>query len=233
MKKLKTVEEAMQSIQDGDQLLVGGFGLCGTPFSMIDTIAVQQRAKSLTVVSNNLGEPDRGLGKLLRSGHLKKAIGSYFTTNRDAVAAWQRGELEIELYPQGTLAEAIRAGGAGIAGFYTQTAVGTQLAEGKEEKEFHGERFILIEGVRGNVALVKAFKADTMGNLVYSATARNYNPLMATAADIVIAEVEEIVEVGELDPEHVITPHNYVDIVVYNEKYEKRGGVFIDKETSA
>lgn len=233
MKKLKTVTEAMQSIANGDQLLVGGFGLCGTPFSMIDTIVEQQRAKNLTVVSNNLGEPDRGLGKLLRSGHLKKAIGSYFTTNRDAVAAWQRGELEIELYPQGTLAEAIRAGGAGIAGFYTRTAVGTQLAEGKEEKEFHGERFILIEGVRGNVALVKALKADTMGNLVYSATARNYNPLMATAADVVIAEVEEIVEVGELDPERIITPHNYVDIVVYNEKYQKRGGVFVDKEASA
>lgn len=232
MKKLKSTHEAMQYIKDGDQLLVGGFGLCGTPFSMIDTIAEQQRAKNLTVVSNNLGEPDRGLGKLLRSGHLRKAIGSYFTTNRDAVAAWQRGELEIELVPQGTLAEAIRAAGAGIAGFYTRTGVGTQLAEGKEEKAFNGERFILIEGICGNVALIKAYQADTMGNLVYSATARNYNPLMATAADVVIAEVEEVVEVGELDPEHIITPHHYVDMIVYNENYEKRGGVFVAKETS-
>lgn len=233
MKKLKTPEEAVTSIQDGDRLLVGGFGLCGTPFTMIDVISKQDRARNLTVISNNLGEPGKGLGKLLRSGHLKKAIGSYFTTNRDAVAAWQRGELEIELVPQGTLAEAIRAGGAGIGGFYTRTAVGTRLAEGKEEREFNGERYILIEGIRTEIALVKAFKADTMGNLVYSATARNYNPLMATAADLVIAEVEEVVEAGELDPERIVTPHNYVDMVVLNDRFPKRGGDYVEQETSA
>lgn len=233
MKKLKAAEEAVKLIRDGDRLLVGGFGLCGTPFTMIDEISEQDRARHLTVISNNLGEPGKGLGKLLLSGHLKKAIGSYFTSNRDAVAAWQRGELEIDLVPQGTLAEAIRAGGAGIAGFYTRTAVGTRLAEDKEEREFNGERYILIEGIRTEVAIVKALKADTMGNLVYSATARNYNPMMATAADLVIAEVDEIVEAGELDPERIITPHNYVDIVVLNERYEKNGGVYIEKETSA
>lgn len=233
MKKLKTPEEAVAFINDGDRLLVGGFGLCGTPFTMIDVISEQDRARNLTVISNNLGEPGKGLGKLLLSGHLKKAVGSYFTTNRDAVAAWQRGELEIELIPQGTLAEAIRAGGAGIAGFYTKTAVGTRLAEGKEEKTFNGERYILIEAIRAEVALIKAEKADTMGNLIYSATARNFNPVMATAADLVIAEVEEIVEAGQLDPEMVVTPHNYVDVIVKNERYEKRGGVYVEKQTSA
>lgn len=233
MKKLKTPEEAVAFINDGDRLLVGGFGLCGTPFTMIDVISEQDRARNLTVISNNLGEPGKGLGKLLLSGHLKKAVGSYFTTNRDAVAAWQRGELEIELIPQGTLAEAIRAGGAGIAGFYTKTAVGTRLAEGKEEKTFNGERYILIEAIRAEVALIKAEKADTMGNLIYSATARNFNPVMATAADLVIAEVEEIVEAGQLDPERVVTPHNYVDVIVKNERYEKRGGVYVEKQTSA
>lgn len=233
MKKLKTPEEAVAFIHDGDRLLVGGFGLCGTPFTMIDVISEQDRARNLTVISNNLGEPGKGLGKLLLSGHLKKAVGSYFTTNRDAVAAWQRGELEIELIPQGTLAEAIRAGGAGIAGFYTKTAVGTRLAEGKEEKTFNGERYILIEAIRAEVALIKAEKADTMGNLIYSATARNFNPVMATAADLVIAEVEEIVEAGQLDPERVVTPHNYVDVIVKNERYEKRGGVYVEKQTSA
>ncbi|HEU5140265.1 MAG TPA: CoA transferase subunit A [Bacillales bacterium] len=233
MKKLKTAKEAVKSIQDGDRVLVGGFGLCGTPFTMIDVISEQDLARNLTVVSNNLGEAGKGLGKLLLSGHLKKAVGSYFTSNRDAVAAWQRGELEIELVPQGTLAEAIRAGGAGIAGFYTRTAVGTRLAEGKEEREFDGERYILIEGIRAEVAVIKAWKADTMGNLMYSDTACNFNPLMATAADFVIAEVEEVVEAGKIRPEQIVTPHNYVDVVVRNERYEKRGGVYVEKETSA
>lgn len=233
MEKLKTAHDAVLSIQDGDSILVGGFGLCGTPFTIIDTIAEQDKARNLTVISNNLGEPGNGIGKLLSTGHLKKAVGSFFTTNRDAVAAWQRGELEIELIPQGTLAEAIRAGGAGIAGFYTRTAVGTRLVEGKEEKVFNGERYTLVEAIKANVAIIKAMKADTMGNLIYSATARNFNPVMATAADLVIAEVEEIVEDGELDPEHIITPHNYVDVVVVNERYQKRGGVYVEKEKSS
>jgi 3-oxoacid CoA-transferase subunit A len=231
MKKLRTPEEAVALIEDGDSLLVGGFGLCGTPFTLIDAIAAQNQARNLTVISNNLGEPGKGLGKLLLTGHLRKAVGSYFTSNRDAVKAWKNGELEIELVPQGTLAEAIRAGGAGIAGFYIKTGVGTKLAEGKEEREFRGERYILIEGIRARVALIKAWKADKLGNLIYSRTARNFNPMMATAADLVIAEVDEVVEVGELDPESVVTPHNYVDIVVLN-RYQKIGGEYVEKASS-
>ncbi|HET7627273.1 MAG TPA: CoA transferase subunit A [Bacillales bacterium] len=233
MRKLMRAEEAVRLMRDGDTVLVGGFGLCGTPLTLIDVVSEQDSVRRLTVISNNLGEAGRGLGKWLRSGHLKKAVGSYFTSNREAVSAWQKGELEIELIPQGTLAEAIRAGGAGIAGFYTKTAVGTKLAEGKEERYFRGERYLLIEAIRARVALIKAWKADTMGNLVYAATARNFNPLMATAADIVMAEVDEIVEAGELNPAEITTPHNYVDVVVRNTRYEKRGGVYVAKETSA
>ncbi|MDF2681769.1 MAG: succinyl-CoA--3-ketoacid-CoA transferase [Brevibacillus sp.] len=231
MKKWKTPEEAVSLIEDGDSLLVGGFGLCGSPFTLIDAIAAQDKARNLTVISNNLGESGKGLGKLLLSGHLKKAVGSYFTSNRDAVKAWKNGELEIELIPQGTLAEAVRAGGAGIAGFYIKTGVGTKLAEGKEERVFQGERYILIDGIRARVALIKAWKADKMGNLIYSRTARNFNPMMATAADLVIAEVDEVVEVGELDPESIVTPHNYVDIVVHS-RYRKVGGDYVEEKSS-
>ncbi len=225
MSKITTPEEAIQSICEGDSLLVGGFGLCGTPFTLIDTL-VSHHAKNLTVISNNLGEPNKGLGKLLQSGHIKKAIGSYFTSNRDAVKAWRNGKLEIELMPQGTLAEAIRAGGAGIAGFYIQTGVGTELAKGKEEKIFGQDIYILIEGIRAKVALIKAWKADKLGNLIYYKSARNFNPMMATAAQIVIAEVDEIVEVGELEPEQIVTPHNYVDMLV-SSRYKKIGGVYV------
>ena len=227
-KKEKTPEDAIALLEDSDTILVGGFGLCGTPFTLIDCIARQTNAMNLTVISNNLGEAGKGLGKLLQTGHLKKAIGSYFTSNRDAVKAWKNGELEIELIPQGTLAEAIRAGGAGIAGFYIKTGVGTQLAAGKEEKVFHGERHILIEAIRGRVALIKAWKADRLGNLIYSKSARNFNPMMATAADLVIAEVDEIVPVGELDPERIVTPHNYVDVLVKS-RYVKKEGVYVEK----
>ncbi|MGX1901131.1 CoA transferase subunit A [Thermolongibacillus altinsuensis] len=228
--KLKTPEEAIDLIQDGDTLLVGGFGLCGTPLTLIDAIAMQTKAMNLTVISNNLGEAGKGLGKLLRTGHIKKAVGSYFTSNRDAVKAWKNGELEIELIPQGTLAEAIRAGGAGIAGFYIKTGVGTELAKGKEERIFNGERHILIEGITAKVALIKAWKADTLGNLIYSKSARNFNPMMATAAELVIAEVDEIVPVGELDPERIVTPHNYIDVIVES-RYEKSGGIYVEKKS--
>jgi 3-oxoacid CoA-transferase subunit A len=228
-KKLKTAEEAVQYIQRGNQLLVGGFGICGTPFTLIDNITETDHARELTIISNNLGEAGKGLGKLLISKHVKKAVGSYFTSNRDAVKAWKNGELEIELVPQGTLAEAIRAGGAGIAGFYTKTAVGTKLAEGKEEREFDGERYLFIRGIKADVALIKAEKADTLGNLVYAKTARNFNPMMATAAKLVIAEVDEIVEVGTLDPLEIVTPHNYVDMIVMNDRYEKVGGEYVER----
>ncbi len=226
--KEKTPEQAINMIEDGDMLMVGGFGICGTPFTLIDAISQQSRARHLTVISNNLGEPGKGLGKLLHSGHLKKAIGSYFTSNRDAVKAWKNGNLEIELIPQGTLAEAVRAGGAGIAGFYIKTGVGTKLAIGKEEKVFNGERHILIESLSARAALIKAWKADTLGNLIYSKSARNFNPMMATAAEVVIAEVDEIVAAGELDPERIVTPHNYVDVLVES-RYEKSGGRYVEK----
>ncbi|MDQ6599084.1 CoA transferase subunit A [Bacillus salipaludis] len=227
--KLRSAADAIKWIEYGEELLVGGFGLCGTPFTLIDTIAESDHARELTIISNNLGEAGKGLGKLLISKHIKKAVGSYFTSNRDAVKAWKSGELEIELIPQGTLAEAIRAGGAGIAGFYTKTAVGTKLAEGKEEREFDGERYIFIRGIKADVALIKAAKADTMGNLVYSKTARNFNPMMATAAKLVIAEVDEIVEAGTLEPEQIVTPHSYVDILVLNDRYEKIGGEYVER----
>jgi 3-oxoacid CoA-transferase subunit A len=226
MKKLLKLDDALQHIKSGDTLLVGGFGLSGTPLTLIDEL-VKSDKDNLTIISNNLGEEGRGLGKLLIAGKLKKAKGSYFTTNRDAVKAWSKGELEIELIPQGTLAEAIRCGGAGIGGFYTKTGVGTKLAEGKEEKLIDDESYILEKAIKGDVAIIKALKADKLGNLIYDKTARNFNPVMATAAKVVIAEVDEIVETGSFAPEEVVTPHLYVDYVVIN-RYVKEGGKYIE-----
>ncbi len=225
MSKLIKRTDLANFIKDDDTLLVGGFGLSGTPFTLIDELATLNR-KNLTVVSNNLGEKDKGLGILLHTGSLKKAMGSYFTSNRDAVNEWSKGNLEIELIPQGTLAERIRCGGAGIAGFYTRTAAGTDIAKGKEEKEFDGETYILERAIKGDVSLIKALKADTRGNLIYDHTGRNFNHVMATAGKIVIAEVDEIVEVGELHPLEITTPHVYVDYLVMND-YEKIGGVYV------
>ena len=230
LKKLTSAASAIELINDGDTILVGGFGLSGTPLTLIDEIAASNK-KDLTVISNNLGEEGKGLGKLLIKNKLKKAIGSYFTTNRDAVKAWSQGILDIELVPQGTLAEAIRCGGAGIGGFYTKTGVGTKLAEGKEEKIFDGEKYILEKAIKGEVAIIKAMKADTLGNLIYDKTARNFNPVMATAAKVVIAEVDEIVEVGSIAPEEVVTPHLYIDYIVLN-KYIKIGGKYIESAGS-
>ncbi|MBG9452102.1 succinyl-CoA:3-ketoacid-CoA transferase [Cytobacillus firmus] len=226
MKKQLNPADALQFIKSGDTLLVGGFGLSGTPLTLIDEL-VRSDKDNLTVISNNLGEEGKGLGKLLVAGKLKKAKGSYFTTNRDAVKAWSKGELEIELIPQGTLAEAIRCGGAGIGGFYTKTGAGTKLAEGKEEKVIDGESYIFEKAIKGDVAIIKALKADTLGNLIYDKTARNFNPVMATAAKVVIAEVDEIVEAGAFAPEEVVTPHLYVDYVVINQ-YVKEGGRYVE-----
>ncbi|MGJ9459694.1 CoA transferase subunit A [Oceanobacillus sp. CF4.6] len=226
MKKLIKPTESLKHIKNGDTLLVGGFGLSGTPLTLIDELAASDK-KELTIVSNNLGEAGKGLGKLLLSGCLKKAKGSYFTTNRDAVQAWSDGDLEIELVPQGTLAEAIRCGGAGIGGFYTKTAVGTKLAEGKDEKVFDGEKYILEKAIKGDVSLIKALKSDTLGNLFYDHTGRNFNAAMATAGKIVIAEVDEIVEAGELTPLEIVTPHIYVDYIVLN-KYVKKDGAYVE-----
>jgi 3-oxoacid CoA-transferase subunit A len=226
MKKLLNLDDALQHIKSGDTLLVGGFGLSGTPLTLIDEL-VKSDKDNLTIISNNLGEEGRGLGKLLIAGKLKKARGSYFTTNRDAVKAWSKGELEIELIPQGTLAEAIRCGGAGIGGFYTKTGVGTKLAEGKDEKVIDDESYIFEKAIKGDVAIIKALKADKLGNLIYDKTARNFNPVMATAAKVVIAEVDEILETGSFAPEEVVTPHLFVDYVVLN-RYVKEGGKYVE-----
>lgn len=214
MNKVKeSAAEALRSVKDGDVILVGGFGLVGSPLTLIEALT-EMDVKDLTIVSNNLGESGKGLGKLLNQKKIKKGIGSYFTSNRDVGEAYKRGEIQLELNPQGTMAERLRAGGAGIPAFYTATSQGTKLAEGKEEREFNGKKYVMETGLRGNVALVRAYKADTLGNLVYYKTARNFNPAMATAADYVIAEVDEIVEPGELDPENIITPHLFVNAVV-------------------
>ncbi|MER1935046.1 MAG: CoA transferase subunit A [Priestia megaterium] len=218
MNKIITREEAVGKITDGARIMVGGFGLVGSPLSLIEAIA-KSNLKDLEIISNNLGEPGKGLGVLVQKKQVKKAIGSYFTSNPEVVHAYQQQELQVELIPQGTMSEAIRAGGAGIGGFYTPVSVGTQLAEGKEERVLKGKKYVLQESLHADVALIKAKKADRLGNLIYSKSARNFNPMMATAADIVIAEVEEVVEVGQISPEEIVTPHLYVTyIVVKGEK---------------
>ncbi|MCO0600782.1 succinyl-CoA--3-ketoacid-CoA transferase [Peribacillus butanolivorans] len=226
MKKVIEASEVRNLVKSGDKLLVGGFGLSGSPLTIIDEL-LETDISDLTVVSNNLGEDSLGLHKLFVQGKIKKIIGSFFTTNKPAVTAWQKGELEIDLIPQGTLAEAIRAGGAGIGGFYTKTAVGTELVAGKEEREIDGERYIFEKAIKGDVSLVRAAKADKLGNLIYHTTARNFNPMVATAGKVVIAEVDEIVEVGELDPEYIVTPHAYVDYIIES-KYVKKGGKYVE-----
>lgn len=216
MGKILTPEEAIRYVKSGDTVMVGGFGLVGAPLTMIEALT-EHDVKDLTIVSNNVGEEGRGLGKVLRQGKIRKAIGSYFTSNREVGTLYNEGKLDVQLLPQGTFAEAIRAGGAGIGGFYTKTAVGTKLAEGKEEKVIDGETYIFEKALKGNVAIVKAHQADRLGNLKYYKTARNFNPMMATACDIVIAEVDEIVEVGALSPEEIVTPHLFVDFIVKSE----------------
>jgi 3-oxoacid CoA-transferase A subunit len=205
---------AVARVRDGDVLMVGGFGLVGQPLRLVEALVTSGR-RDLTIISNNVGEPGRGLGVLLREGKLRKAIGSFFTSNPEVAVAHREGRIEVQLLPQGTLSEGIRSGGAGIPAFYTPTAAGTVLAEGKETRVFEdGRTYVLERALRADVALVKAHRADRLGNLVYRKTARNFNPMMATAAELVIAEVEEVVEVGGLDPDAVVTPHLYVDVVV-------------------
>ena len=208
-----TLEQAAALVPDGAVLMAGGFGMTGNPVHLLNALA-ERDIKNLTYIGNNVGEPGLGGGRLLRNGQLKKAIGSFFTSNPEAVKAYQAGTLEIQLLPQGTLAESIRAGGAGIAGFYTPAGVGTIVAENAEVRTFNGEDYVFVPGLHADVAFVRAWRADTAGNLVYRMTERNFNPLMATAADLVIVEVEEIVPEGVIAPDQVHTPGCFVDYLV-------------------
>ncbi|MGD6795310.1 CoA transferase subunit A [Metabacillus indicus] len=220
-KVLDSFQQAIEKIEDGATLVVGGFGLCGIPEKSI--LALRDKGvKDLTVVSNNCGVDDWGLGLLLANKQIKKMMSSYVGENKIFERQYLSGELEVELIPQGTLAERMRAGGAGIPGFYTATGVGTKVAEGKEHKDFDGRTYILERGIVGDFALVKAWKADTLGNLIFRKTSRNFNPVAAMAGKITIAEVEEIVEAGELDPDEIHTPGIYVQHVLLGTNYEKR-----------
>lgn len=221
----KTVANALEAlrranVRDGMTIMAGGFGLCGIPENLIKGLQ-ELGVKDLTVISNNCGIDDFGLGILLQTKQIKKMIASYVGENDEFERQFLTGELEVELVPQGTLAERIRAGGAGIPAFYTPTGYGTLVAEGKEVRQFDGRWYVLERALHADLALVKAYKADKAGNLVYRKTARNFNPMMATAADITIAEVEEIVEIGQLDPDCIHTPGIYVDMVVPG-TFEKR-----------
>nr|WP_314072761.1 CoA transferase subunit A [uncultured Roseococcus sp.] len=208
-------------LKDGMVIHAGGFGLCGIPAVLIDAVK-ESGVKDLTVVSNNAGIDDVGLGKLLRTRQIKKMIASYVGENAEFARQFLAGELEIEFNPQGTLAERIRAGGAGIPAFFTKTGVGTAVAEGKPTQVFDGETYVMERGIVADVALVHAWKGDTEGNLVYRRTARNFNPMMATAAKVTVAQVENLVAVGEIDPDHVITPGVFVKrIVALPAGYEK------------
>lgn len=208
-----TLEEAAQKVKSGDTLLCGGFGMTGNPVHLLDALA-KTSTNQLTFIGNNVGEPGLGGGKLLRNGQIKKMIGSYFTSNPDAVKAAQGGEVAYEILPQGTLGEAIRCGGMGIGGFFTPTSAGTILAQGRESRMLNGVEQVFIPGIRGNVSFIRAWKADTAGNLTYRLTEQNFNPAMATASDLVIAEVEEIVPVGQLDPNHIHTQGCFIDFLV-------------------
>jgi 3-oxoacid CoA-transferase subunit A len=214
-------------LHDGMLLAVGGFGLCGIPEALIVALR-DSGVKDLTIASNNAGVDNFGLGLLLATRQIKKMISSYVGENVEFERQFLSGELEVEFCPQGTLAERLRAGGAGIPGFYTRTGVGTLVAEGKEHKEFDGQTYILERGIVADVSLVKAWKADTLGNLIYRKTARNFNPLAASCGKVTIAEVEHIVAPGELDPDHIHTPAIFVHRLIHNPHPEKR----IEKHTT-
>ncbi len=225
-KVVASADEAIRDLQDGATILVGGFGLCGIPENLISAL-VRKGVKNLTTISNNAGVDDFGLGQLLRSRQIRKHIGSYVGDNKRLEEMVLKGELELELNPQGTLAERIRAGGSGIPAFFTPTGYGTVIAEGKEVREFNGRPCIMERALRADFALIKAWKGDRWGNLVYRKTARNFNPMMATAARVTIAEVEQLVDVGQLDPDDVHTPSVFVKRILQGTNYQKR----IEKRT--
>ena len=220
-KVVASADAAVADITDGATVMVGGFGLCGNPENLIAAL-VRKGVQGLHTIANNVGVDGQGLGLLLSAGMIVSHIGSYVGENKLLEQLVLEGKIDLKLIPQGTLAESIRAGGAGIPAFYTPAGVGTVVAEGKEQREFNGRTYLLETALQADFALVKAWRGDTMGNLVYRKTARNFNPMMATAAKITIAEVEELVEPGAIDPDHVVTPGIYVQRIVRGEKYEKR-----------
>ncbi|WP_096440244.1 CoA transferase subunit A [Alteribacter populi] len=228
MKQLYTsFEDAVSEIKDGSTLLVGGFGLCGIPENLIKALR-ETGVKNLTIISNNCGVDDWGLGLLLENKQIDKIYASYVGENKEFERQVLAGELEVELVPQGTLAERIRAGGAGIPAFYTPAGVGTKIAEGKEVRTFNGKDYLLEEAFTADFSLVRAYKGDHHGNLIYRKTAQNFNPLVATAGKVTIAEVEELVKPGSLNPEHIHTPSIYVNRLIVGEQ-EKR----IERKTVA
>ena len=225
-KVVANADEAVRDVQDGAMLMVGGFGLCGIPEDLIEAL-VRKGVKNLTTISNNAGVDDYGLGKLLANGQIRKHIGSYVGENKMFEQMVLTGKLQLELNPQGTLAERIRAGGAGIPAFFTPTGAGTIVAEGKEVRDFDGRPHVLEKALKADFALIKAWRADRWGNLVFRKTARNFNPVMATAAHVTIAEVEEMVEPGQLDPDRIHVPSVYVKRVFLTSIRDKR----IEKRT--
>ena len=220
-KVVANADEAIEGMSDGMTLMVGGFGLCGIPENCISAM-VRKGVKGLTCISNNAGVDDFGLGLLLQGKQIKKMVSSYVGENEEFERQMLSGELEVELIPQGTLAERCRAGGAGIPAFYTPAGYGTEVAEGKETREFDGKMYVMEKGVRSDFSLVKAWKGDTNGNLVFRYTARNFNPLMAMAGKVTVVEVEELVEPGELDPNAIHTPGIFVQRIFQGNNYEKR-----------
>ncbi|PVY39026.1 CoA transferase subunit A [Pontibacter virosus] len=220
-KTVKNAQEALQGVQDGMTFMLGGFGLCGIPENAIQEL-LRLGVKDLTCISNNAGVDDYGIGLLLQKRQVRKMIASYVGENAEFERQLLSGELDVELIPQGTLAERIRAGGAGIPAFFTPAGYGTEVGEGKESREFNGKMYLMEQWLKADFSFVKAWKGDTAGNLIYKGTARNFNPMMAAAGKITVAEVEELVPAGELDPNMIHTPGIYVQRIFQGEKYEKR-----------
>ena len=220
-KVVANADEAIRDIKDGARIMVSGFGLCGIPENLIRALA-RKGVKNLTVISNNAGVDDLGLGVLLQNRQVKKVIGTYVGENKLFEQLVLSGELELELVPQGTFAERVRAGGAGIPAFFTPTGYGTIIADGKETRDFNGKPYVMEQALRAEYALIKAWKGDKWGNLVFRKTARNFSPMMATAADVTICEVEQLVEVGAIDPDQVHVPSIYVKRIFQGVEYEKR-----------
>jgi 3-oxoacid CoA-transferase subunit A len=226
-KVLASAAEAVAIVPEGASILMGGFGLCGIPENLIEALRLRGTGR-LTIISNNAGVDEFGIGVLLRSRQVRKMISTYVGENKEFERQFLSGELEVELLPQGTFAERIRAGGAGIGGFFTPTAYGTIVAEGKETRVIDGRPYVLEAPIRADFAFVRAWKGDPLGNLVYRKTARNFNPVMATAAAVTIAEVEHLVEPGDIDPDHVVTPGIFVRHIIQGSRYERR----IEKRTT-